>query len=538
MASPFVFPPPPPPPPRPASSQQFPGPTYPNQQSQWAQHGRGNYGNDSGRVSRGRRGYGGHRGDRSAQRSGYSYQQRNGFRDHTGLSNGQYGQNYNGNSQQNMYSQYSRAPGILPRGMDNFSQSDSINSFTKSNDSRDPKRPYEQAFTQKSSSVKTQTAPSVPSFGTILPSPSITNNSTSIQTVPLLPPKKNLLGLIPYDDEDEVSDEDEETKLAATVTTGAANSVLSFSYRGKLATLKTSEDIASWIAERRKNFPTTAKREAMAKKQAEERDKTSHARQEAQKKAQETKQSKIAKAKPSPQRKTKAEVFKSSKNKPDGPATGPKSVLSKEQTQIEKLRKSMKKNAKKLAKLEAATRNSKKHNTLVTITKTGDFNLPEKELDCAESILHDDDSSMIYSLSESESTSSSGSSLDDSDQSSDNESHNSKGIKVKESVNKKLDSPSDSDTPQELTSTHKTPPRIAAPTRNKADRWSLCRNLKKYGKCTRKACKYQHTTKDKEKSRQVYSRDIKPPQRLSLYQRLLKQQIEEDERAENEAKKG
>jgi len=59
----------------------------------------------------------------------------------------------------------------------------------------------------------------------------------------------------------EDDDIDEEAKLAAS----SNSSQLQFSYRGQTATLKSATDIAAWIAERKKKFPTKARIEQRQK---------------------------------------------------------------------------------------------------------------------------------------------------------------------------------------------------------------------------------------------------------------------------------
>lgn len=81
----------------------------------------------------------------------------------------------------------------------------------------------------------------------------------------------NLFGLTPSEDKDGPADEDEEAKYAAQAAIAAG---LEFTYRGQTASLKSAADIAAWIAERRKRFPTKDKAEAAAAKakaEAEER---------------------------------------------------------------------------------------------------------------------------------------------------------------------------------------------------------------------------------------------------------------------------
>lgn len=92
------------------------------------------------------------------------------------------------------------------------------------------------------------------------------------QSVPTPKPRKqNILGLTPasLDQASESEDDEgEEERLAARVK--PSGHALQFEYKGRVATLRTPEEIAAWIAERKKRYPTQAKAEA-AKKEAEEK---------------------------------------------------------------------------------------------------------------------------------------------------------------------------------------------------------------------------------------------------------------------------
>ncbi len=80
--------------------------------------------------------------------------------------------------------------------------------------------------------------------------------------------KTNFLGLTPANAErsDSENDHDEESRLVNM--TSPDN--LHFEYKGQTSTLRTQSEIAAWLAERRKRWPTQEKREA-ARKEAEER---------------------------------------------------------------------------------------------------------------------------------------------------------------------------------------------------------------------------------------------------------------------------
>ncbi|KAJ5127457.1 hypothetical protein N7448_008236 [Penicillium atrosanguineum] len=122
------------------------------------------------------------------------------------------------------------------------------------------KRDHSSAFHKpQSTAPRTPAAPAVPSFGNPLPSkPPPAADATR-------KPKKrkrkhNQLGLTPKTEDHESSEEeedaDEESKLAQPGT-GAAS--LQFMYKGQTAKLQSAADIAAWIAERRKKFPTQAR---------------------------------------------------------------------------------------------------------------------------------------------------------------------------------------------------------------------------------------------------------------------------------------
>lgn len=136
------------------------------------------------------------------------------------------------------------------------------------NNNRGGKRPFNTAFGR--SGPKPQAPPAIPSFTDALGLPS--KPPTPSASRPKKKKRKhNQLGLTPRTEDHESSEEedvDEEAKYA-----GAADAaVLQFEYRGKTSTLSSKDDIEAWIAERRKKWPTEAKRE-QAKKEAAERKK-------------------------------------------------------------------------------------------------------------------------------------------------------------------------------------------------------------------------------------------------------------------------
>ena len=107
--------------------------------------------------------------------------------------------------------------------------------------------------------------------------------SATIQSSHQSPPpvkKTRGLGLMRNaDDSESENDGDEEAAL-----TGNAQDGLSIEYKGSTSTLRTSADIAAWIAERKRKYPTAAKRE-FAKREAEEKRKNFEAQRVARQEA-------------------------------------------------------------------------------------------------------------------------------------------------------------------------------------------------------------------------------------------------------------
>ncbi|GAB7348016.1 hypothetical protein MBLNU459_g5509t2 [Dothideomycetes sp. NU459] len=144
------------------------------------------------------------------------------------------------------------------------------------NNSPGQKRNREQAFGQghkhpmkKPTNVpKTQAAPAVPSFGApLLPQVSAAATPASKGTI-----GKKKLGLIPqdYDSDESEHDVDEEAAFV-----DRQSEPLTFEFNGELATLNSSADIAAWIEERKKRWPSKRrieeKKEEVQKRMQERR---------------------------------------------------------------------------------------------------------------------------------------------------------------------------------------------------------------------------------------------------------------------------
>jgi hypothetical protein len=107
----------------------------------------------------------------------------------------------------------------------------------------------------------------VPSFGNPLPSkPPLAADTAAGSKAKRKRRKHNQLGLTPHANDQESSEdegaEDEESKLAQSVSEKAP---LEVSYKGQTSKLESASDIAAWIAERKKKFPTQARIEERKK---------------------------------------------------------------------------------------------------------------------------------------------------------------------------------------------------------------------------------------------------------------------------------
>lgn len=138
-----------------------------------------------------------------------------------------------------------------------------------SHGARDSKQMHGDAF----GSVRNPMAPpAVPAFGTQLVGKAL-GGSESDQKPKKKKRRHNQLGLTPKTEDHESSEEeavDEESKLAATQSSGPV-SALQFTYKGQVATLKSPSDIAAWIAERKKRYPTKKRAEEAAERKEQQK---------------------------------------------------------------------------------------------------------------------------------------------------------------------------------------------------------------------------------------------------------------------------
>jgi hypothetical protein len=140
-----------------------------------------------------------------------------------------------------------------------------------------------------------------------------------------------------HESSEEEEEADEESKLAQT---GPAAASLQFTYKGQTAKLQSAADIAAWIAERRKKFPTQArvdeKKKAMEEAKAARDAAREAARLEKEKEREKTKQQRL-------------------EQKPSEEAADPAlDEALKAQRKADKIRRNLDREQKRFAKAEAA----------------------------------------------------------------------------------------------------------------------------------------------------------------------------------------
>ncbi|KAL6239384.1 hypothetical protein BDW75DRAFT_198854 [Aspergillus navahoensis] len=359
------------------------------------------------------------------------------------------------------------------------------------------KRDHTSAFGKlQSTAPRVPAPPPVPSFGNPLPTKPPTPADSQRKSKKKRR-KHNQLGLTPKTEEHESSEEeddvDEETRLAAGGAGGAGTGVvLQVTYRGRTSELQTSADIAAWIAERKKRYPTQAKIEE--KKKAMEDAKK--AKEEAQRQQRETRKSAAVLAKKDQEK--KEQKIRDSLDPADAAA--------KAKLKAEKLRRKLMKEEKRIAQAEADAERARK------LDERQEDSVPaEREADQAQqqaSAAHGEQvagDSASDTSNDSDWTSSSGSDLSSSDSGeSDND---------------------DDSAPEQATSRREGPERVAPPVRDEKKR--VCRHFARNGRCPRgKTCKFTH----EKPERGPKAKPVENKGRKGLLEALLDRQKEDENR--------
>ncbi|PWY72504.1 hypothetical protein BO94DRAFT_475767 [Aspergillus sclerotioniger CBS 115572] len=406
------------------------------------------------------------------------------------------------------------------------------------------KRDHSSAFGKPQSvAPRIPAPPPVPSFGNPLPSkPPPPADATR------KPKKKkrkhNQLGLTPKTEEHESSEEeddaDEEARLAAGG--GGASASLQITYRGKTATLQSQEDIAAWIKERRKRYPTQARVEE--KKKAMEEAKK--ARQEAQRQRDLRKQELKRAQKDGRNRK---EHDKQTKEQP----ADPMDAAAKAKQKADKLRRKLMKEEKRVAKAEADAERARIRAEELQKGST-DANV-DKSLATPEAQAQPNGPDPESKSGKPASTAAEGSEINHcdttpatdikSDTGKSEETREGDGLSVPSSEisdssdwtsssgsdSSSDDSDSDDDSaPEEASSRREGPERLPPPARDSKKK--VCRHFARNGRCARgQNCRFLHEAPERASK----AKPTEPQGRKGLLQALLERQKGEEDRKVMEA---
>ncbi|KAF2498429.1 hypothetical protein BU16DRAFT_615473 [Lophium mytilinum] len=349
-----------------------------------------------------------------------------------------------------------------------------------------PKTQNNASTRSKPAKAKAKVPPTVPSFGITLP----TAPKASLAPPPTLPKGKrdgkkakkgNLLGLTPQVDhsDSDLESVDEETIFGANITG------LIFEYNGETAALNSPAEIAAWIRERRRLYPTKAR----AKQKLEE----DHVRLA-------NEQAILRRVKEEAGPKAGAAVKSEKKDKKADKKPKSTSEVERKQVEhgrqlkkIEKLRKKLQKSEEMLAKSEGTS----------TLGQIGTIEVKTPSAPSGVGLSKNGLGLDYGSDTESASRST------DSDGSSDSDSES-------DSVSESESDDEDS-APEEKTSKAHLPMRVPPPKdpmKQKTEQ-TICPYHKRSGKCTNKRCKFLHPA-------EMAAKD--PKKRVTLYDRMVEQE--------------
>jgi hypothetical protein len=364
-------------------------------------------------------------------------------------------------------------------------------------------------------------APSVPNFLSGLPGLSaLADNQKSTETIRRTKSKQrmsNTLGLTPnLNTEDRDESEDEDVDEESVVAPSLPRDKLVVTYRGRTANLSDPAELAAWIEERRRKFPTKAKAEENRK----EREKIGLERQAAREAA--IKQRNAAREAEAKTRsnatdkslkrgkKGKCErAIRSSSNKDSA-----KSEISKDQNSVEKARekalRKIKAQQDKLKRMEEALLNDDQHIPSTSESKYGGTT-PQQLVDIDNNVSATSDSDLDLDDWTSSSGSSSSSSKDSSSENGDS-------------------------APEETTTRPRGPVRVPPPAREKPKPQKCqprpCKFFAANGHCRQgKRCRYAHVAANGKIVQNAAAREGGGTKkgRISLWQRLVDKEKEEEE---------
>ena len=456
-----------------------------------------------------------------------------------------------------------------------------VQSHLEQYDASPNKRTHATAFAKPSQPrPRPQAAPAVPSFGAPLPTVVLPTPVVQQHLPPRPPPKKhprkiNQLGLTPAQEEHVSSsgseaDVDEEAKLiAATSDSGG----LQFTYKGQTSTLKSAADIAAWIEERKKRYPTAERREARQKEAEERKRQWQEEKRRRDESRNEAKLQNKLNSKSGPKGKAvqtrDAESQRRKQNEVPGHMTRKSStstvdsmdVVTKARLKAEKLRKMAEKAQQAALKAEAKmARASATHRTQIATDKPVDgvSQCTEEDLDLSLSDVSTSSDSALDDLDNDEDeTSSSGSSAD---LDLDSDSVDETASLAQPHLPSSLSSDDNDEPPESIPLKPTTPLRVLPPPRNNSNnnhrhhtststtlttnddpQIKPCNRFVSTGRCPRgDKCRYSHDPELRKKKRagnqnqdggQSNSKNAmngQKKERKSLYQLLMERQEDEE----------
>ena len=340
------------------------------------------------------------------------------------------------------------------------------------------KRDHSSAFGKpQSTAPRVPAPPPVPSFGN--PLPSKPPPPSDVTRKPKKKRKHNQLGLTPKTEDHESSEEeddvDEESKLASGGG-GAANAPLRFTYRGRTATLKTPEEIAAWISERKKRFPTQARAEEKRKAMEEAK----KAREEALKQKREARKQETTKR-----------PHKDAQERQQQRAPGdPVDAVAKATEKADKLRRKLEREQKRVAKAEADAERARlkveelrKEST--GLREDGDVSQGTQPSATPAGHVSGEPAKSVDNMEAAEATDITGDSDWTSSSGSDESSSDSDSVEDE-------DADSDGSAPEELTSRREGPEKVPPPPRTNVKK-RVCRHFARNGRCLRgDDCNFLH----------------------------------------------
>lgn len=157
--------------------------------------------------------------------------------------------------------------------------------------------------------------------------------------------KHNQLGLTPKTEEHESSEEEDDVDDEARLGQGKISGPLQFTYKGRTSTLQSPEEIAAWIEERKKRFPTQARVEEKKKAIEEAKKARNEALKEKERQKEEARRQKEARA--------QKERDKLERKEQREQSTDPVDAAMRAKLKAERLRRKLIKEEKRVARAEA-----------------------------------------------------------------------------------------------------------------------------------------------------------------------------------------